>query len=185
MPVTRAQASQEEMSSNTEEHKQEEPTIDEQGRLPFETQLLAAVQEQRDLFKEYKDRQDNRISEVVNILDGAIQNLSDEFVRVCDKNRHLEWNVLQLRDRVETLESDIKRSQERSEKVNAGVFASLHQMIKSELREEFELGLARRVKTEETANVGASTVLSERGRSRSSQASMLPTPTPYCRLNKE
>ena len=185
MPLTRAQASQEETSKNIEEHKQEEPEIDEQGRSPFQTELLAAVQEQQDLLKEYKDRQDHRISEVVNILDGAIQNLSDEFGRVCDKNRHLETNVVQLRDRVEVLESEIKRSQEQSEKVNAGVFASLHQMIKSELREELKSVFAGHVKTEEISNVGASTVLSEGERSRSSPASKMPTSTPYCRLNKE
>ena len=59
MPLTRAQASQEETSENIEEHKQEEPEIDEQGCSQFQTELLAAVQEQRDLLKEYKDRQDH------------------------------------------------------------------------------------------------------------------------------
>ena len=64
-----------------------------------------------------------------------MQNLSNEFARVCDKNKQLEIVVFQLRDRVEALESEIKIREERLEKINAGVFASLHQMIKSELRE--------------------------------------------------
>ena len=43
------------------------------------------------------------------------------------------------------------------EKINAGVFASLHQVIKSELREEFKAVLSAHVKTEEMANEGMST----------------------------
>ena len=61
------------------------------------------------------------------------------------------------------LESEIKTSQERSEKINAGVFASLHRMIKNELREEFKSVLADHVKAEETTNEGTSTMLSEGG----------------------
>jgi hypothetical protein len=56
------------------------------------------------------------------------------------------------------LKSEIKLSQERLEKINAEVFASLHRVIKSELREEFQSVLSARVKTEETANEGLSTV---------------------------
>ena len=58
---------------------------------------------------------------------------------VCAIKTHLETNVLQLRDRVEALESEIKRSQEQLEKVNDGVFASLHRMIKA----SFEKSLNR------------------------------------------
>jgi hypothetical protein len=54
----------------------------------------------------------------------------------------------------------VKLSQERSEKIYAGVFPALHGMIKSELREEFESVLSARVKTKETGNEGLSTVLS-------------------------
>ncbi|CAB4037020.1 Retrovirus-related Pol poly from transposon 412 [Paramuricea clavata] len=164
MPLTRAQAAQEETNGNAEEQQHKEPEL-EQVRSPFETELLTTVQEQRDLLKEYKDQQDGRVFEVVNILNDAIQNLSNEFARVCDKNRQLETVVFQLRDRVESLESEVKSSQEILEKTNAGVFASLHRMIKSELREEFESVLSARVKTEETANKGLTNVLSGAGRS--------------------
>lgn len=54
--------------------------------------------------------------------------------------------VYQLRGRVEALESEIKLIQERAEKINAGVFAALHRMIKSELREEFRSVSSARVK---------------------------------------
>ncbi|CAB4016943.1 Retrovirus-related Pol poly from transposon 412 [Paramuricea clavata] len=139
MPLTRAQAAQEETNGNAEEQQHKEPEL-EQVRSPFETELLTTVQEQRDLLKEYKDQQDGR-------------------------NRQLETVVFQLRDRVESLESEVKSSQEILEKTNAGVFASLHRMIKNELREEFESVLSARVKTEETANKGLTTVLSGAGRS--------------------
>ncbi len=95
-----------------------------------------------------------------------MQNLSNEFARVCDKNRQLETVVFQLSERVEALESEVKLSQERSEKINAGVFASLHRMIKSELREEFKSVLAARVKREETVNESLSTGLNGAGRRR-------------------
>ena len=91
------------------------------GRSEFETELLAAMQEQRDLLKEYKDRQDGRVLEVVDILNDTMQNLSNEFARVCDKNKQLKIVVFQLRDRVEALESEIKISEERLVKINAGV----------------------------------------------------------------
>ena len=127
------------------------------GRSEFETELLAAVQEQRDLLKECKDRQDSRVLEVVDILNDTMQNLWNEFARVCEKNK--EMVVFQQRDRVEALESEIKINEERLEKINAGVFASLDQMIKSELREEFKSVLSTRIKTEETTNEGLSTGL--------------------------
>ena len=165
MPLTRAQAAQEEINGNAEEQEHKESEL-EQVRSPFETELLTAVQEQRDLLKEYKDRQDGRVFEVVDILNDTMQNLSNEFARVCDKNRQLETVVFQLSERVEALESEVKLSQERSEKINAGVFASLHRMIKSELREEFKSVLAARVKREETVNESLSTGLNGAGRRR-------------------
>ena len=165
MPLTRAQAAQEEINGNAEEQEHKESEL-EQVRSPFETELLTAVQEQRDLLKEYKDRQDGRVFEVVDILNDTMQNLSNEFARVCDKNRQLETVVFRLCERVEALESEVKLSQERSEKINAGVFASLHRMIKSELREEFESVLAARVKREETVNGSLSTGLNGAGRRR-------------------
>ncbi len=67
MPLTRAQAAQEEINGNAEEQEHKESEL-EQVRSPFETELLTAVQEQRDLLKEYKDRQDGRVFEVVDIL---------------------------------------------------------------------------------------------------------------------
>ena len=61
-------------------------------------------------------------------LNDTMQNLWNEFARVCEKNKQLEIVVFQLRDRVEALESEIKINEERLEKINAGVFASLDQM---------------------------------------------------------
>ncbi len=52
--MTRAQAAQEEINGNAEEQEHKESEL-EQGRSPFETELLTAEQEQRDLLKEYKD----------------------------------------------------------------------------------------------------------------------------------
>ena len=77
------------------------------------------------------------VFEVVDILNDTMQNLSNEFARVYDKSKQLEIVVFHLRDRVEALESEIKIGEEQLEKINAGVFASFHQVIKSELREEF------------------------------------------------
>ena len=65
------------------------------------------------------------------------------------------------------------------------VFALLHQMIKSELREEFKSVLSARIKTEETANEGLSTGLSEAKPSGAHLRSTLPTSTPYRQLDKE
>ena len=128
MPLGGEQAERGKTSENMEEQGR--------GRSEFKSELLAAVQEQRDLLKEYKDRHDGRVLQVVDILNDTMQNLWNEFARVCEKNKQLEIVVFQLRDRVEALESEIKINEERLEKINAGVFASLDQMIKSELREE-------------------------------------------------
>ena len=84
-----------------------------------------------------------------------------------------------MRDWIEALESGVKISQERSEEINIGVFASLHRMIKTELREEFQSVLATRVKTESAANEGSSTGLSGAGRSRSPpRSTSMPYPQP-------
>ena len=160
MPLTRAQAAQEERNGNADEPENKEVDLG-QVRSPFETELLATVQEQRDLLKEYKDHEDSRVSEVITILNDTMQNLSEEFARVCDQNRQLKTVVFQLSDRVDALESEMKLSQERSEKINAGVFASLHRLIKSELQEEFESMLASRMKS---VNESLSTWLNVTGR---------------------
>ena len=105
--MTRAQAAQEEINGNAEEQEHKESEL-EQGRSPFETELLTAEQEQRDLLKEYKDRQDGRVFEVVDILNDTMQNLSNDFACVCDKNRQQETVVFRLCERVEALESEVK-----------------------------------------------------------------------------
>ena len=185
MPLTRAQAAQGETSENVEEQDNKGSECEGHIRSEFEAELLAAVQEQRDLLKEYKERQDVKVLEVVDIFSDTMQNLSNKFARVCDKNKQLEIVVFQLRDRVEALESEIKISEERLEKINAGVFASLHQMIKSELREEFKSVLSARVKTEETANEGLSTMLSEARPSGGPPRRSLSMSKPYRQFDKE
>ena len=114
----------------------------------------------------------------------VILNDTNEFACVGYKNKQLEI-VFQLRDRVEALESEIKISEKQLEKINAGVFASLHQMIKRELREEFKAVLSAHIKTEETENEGLSTGLSEARPSGAPVRSTLPTSTPYRQLDKE
>jgi hypothetical protein len=89
MPLTRAQAAQEERNGNADESENKEVDLG-QARSPFETELLATVQEQGDLLKEYKDHEDSRVSEVITILNDTMQNLSEEFARVCDQNRQLK-----------------------------------------------------------------------------------------------
>ena len=185
MPLARAQAAQGEISENAEEQDNKGSEFEGHIRSEFEVELLAAVQEQRDLLKEYKERQNEKVLEMVDIFSDAMQNLSNEFARVCDKNKQLEIVVFQLRDRVEALESEIKISEERLQKINAGVFASLHQMIKSELREEFKSVLSARVKTEETANEGLSTVLSEARPSGGPPRRTLSMSKPYRQFDKE
>ena len=61
-----------------------------QACSPFETELLATVQEQGDLLKEYKDHEDSRVSEGVTILNDTMQNLCDEFACVGNHNRLLQ-----------------------------------------------------------------------------------------------
>ena len=185
MPLTRAQAAQGETSENAEEQDNKGSECERHIRSEFEAELLAAVQEQRDLLKEYKERQDGKVLEVVDIFSNTMQNLSNEFAQVCDKNKRLEIVVFQLRDRVEALESEIKISEERLEKINAGVFASLHHMIKSELREEFKSILSARVKTEETANEGLSTMLSEARPSGGPPRRTLSMSKPYRQFDKK
>ena len=58
MLLTRAQAAQEEINGNAEHN---EPTPEGQVRSPFEAELFAMVQEQRDLLEEYKDRLDGKV----------------------------------------------------------------------------------------------------------------------------
>ena len=59
MPLGGEQAERGKTSENMEEQGR--------GRSEFKTELLAAVQEQRDLLKEYKDRHDGRVLQVVDI----------------------------------------------------------------------------------------------------------------------
>ena len=68
MPLSRAQAAQGEISENAEEQDNKGSEFEGTIRSEFEAELLAAVQEQRDLLKEYKERQNEKVLEMVDIL---------------------------------------------------------------------------------------------------------------------
>ena len=146
MPVTRSQAAQQEGDDILNDEGAQ--NSDEVVRSPFEAELLSVVQEQRELLKQYKRQQEIRVQGLVDVVNNTMLDLSTDFSRVCDRNKELEAEVADLRGRVEHLETDMKTKEEQFEKVNAKVLASLHQIIKNELREEFNSLVTARIKPE-------------------------------------
>jgi hypothetical protein len=98
----------------------------------FQQEILNAIGEQRALIIEYKEAHEGQLLE----LTSELKRLSLNYSKLCVKNNELEQTVLDLRAKIEQLETTNVLNQERLVVVHAGMLASSQEITKAEIRDE-------------------------------------------------
>jgi hypothetical protein len=98
----------------------------------FQQEILNAIGEQRALIIEYKEAHEGQLLE----LTSELKRLSLNYSKLCVKNNELEQTVLDLRAKIEQLETTNVLNQERLVIVHAGMLASSQEITKAEIRDE-------------------------------------------------